>query len=346
VETLYFDPDGTTLKISWEANSKSHTTTLNYKIQDNTLAIYGTNSEGAVNLTLSGPADLGDRIEFSQSSQPDDYIFYKTYSAARAFLDNGAKSIDLASILPGRTMYLYCNNSNGTGIGTISFLPGNVIAEKEFGDEEERGTFEIEGNIVYTKFDNEPRRAHVAVYYDGKKIIFREEEGDTTTFYFTEADARNSEPVDCDDEDSTEVSSFGFVGDFMNDGYCKAGESDIVLGGAKGIIHGWHDEDYPLQMLIVLNADGTKILCMQYDFHYYDDAGHMGSGQNGTDEGLPENSSISGNHLVLTGSYDIEFDGTLEDGHYAGTWRQQASQINSEYNGSGTFEITLAEVKK
>ncbi|WP_456452127.1 Ig-like domain-containing protein [Hydrogenimonas sp.] len=370
VGKFFFAADGRLL-ISWEGDDTQEEE--GYRISGNLLETYdeeGSETHKAVEVT-------DDFIRFEEEEGDFTTLFFSYEKAAASdpvdCSDEGRR-IEVSGIVSG-TVLFYDENNRTVAVPSDAWVGITAESQKSswnrltcpvdatgrFGDrcyieEDEEGvrrafadaseTFQL----VVFKNHIEPENSH----WNCGEDLYRYVGGSVPHGEWSRIEVRPSdyesragEACDGMDEGGSEegpVVYDGFEGEFMNSSYCLAGAGDRVLVGVGGTVEGWHGESYPLQLLVVLDERESRVKCFMYDFHHYYD-GQMGGGQSGTDHNEPQLSSLEADRLRLDGSYDFVFDGTLsESGLYEGTWRQSASEINGEYDGSGSFRIELVEL--
>ena len=370
VGKFFFASDGRLL-ISWDGNDTQQQE--RYRISGDLLETY--DEEGSDLLKAVEIAD--DFVRFEEEGDDIMTLFFSyDRAAASAPVDcGGDRRIEVSGLVSGRVIF-YDENNDTVAVPAdawVGITPESqkrdwnrmtcpVDATGHFGDrcyieEDEEGVRRAFADasetyqLVVFKNHVEPENFHWNCGEDLYRFVGESvPRGEWERIEVRPSDYESRAGEACDGMAEEHASSGGpvaydgFEGDFMNSSYCRAEEGDRVLGGVGGTVEGWHGESYPLQLLVVLDARESRVKCFMYDFHHYYD-GEMGGGQNGTDQNEPQRSVLEADRLRLEGSYDFVFDGTLsESGLYEGTWRQSASEINGEYDGSGSFRIELSEL--
>jgi len=178
--------------------------------------IQGGSDSGTETLEISGKTIIvhNEDTDIYQVTVKDKYIALKSKDNALDFYFNKAdaearltptsttgSSRTLTDLIVGKTLYQHCNNTIetitfGTN-GKITFIDGNGVSEET--------SYRISGNIIYTTEDG-TEEIHTLIESNNQFIKFDEQNhGETTTFYFSRADAVSSPAKDCGEDDTTSV---------------------------------------------------------------------------------------------------------------------------------------------
>lgn len=310
--------------------------------EDNSYTIVGENKGNyiEVDYKANGALDSHTRLYFNKTKAEAYFNSIKGGDAAKSLQD----------LIVGKTYYVTADGEDveTPHVETLHFgEDGETLTDTwEENGETKQGTFHysIDGDMLEIQGKEEDgtpfdlKFSNVKVLDDG--IVFENVKGDVEVgeLYYTYDAAAKALPH--------KIIYSGFTGEAMKDGHCTASAEDIVLVGSNGTLNGWHDQDnYPLQMLIVLDKDGKHLECFSYDFHKYNDEGNMGSGQSGTDGGITDY-VVSSSNFNLKGSYNTEFKGSMDSNYlYSGQWEEKPTENNFNYSGSGTFSIQLKRLR-
>jgi len=361
----YIDHDETGMRTAFEDNSETFQVVVfknhiepseyNWNCGEDLYAYIGSNeANGAWSSLIVKDEDYQDRsdevctqtaigsVEYLGNS----FDIFKV-SSYMSDMPNNEVQIFLLSgdiIADGSLQFTISNSRFSTNIDLKNaLLNGDVYLSKE--DMIENGVqFFKDGYFTGVDFTSGSIKLHwlgndqYSIDQNGAELLIANDPLTFTTMIVQWSDENHNSNEDIQEE--------YFVGDFMNSANCQISNTDIVFRGNNGTLYGWHEEDYPLQLFIVLNEDFTALKCLYYDFHKYYDDGEMGSGQSGTDEGTPEKSIILGDDMQLYGSYSFKFEGNfVGDNVFQGTWYQVGDDKNGNYTDSGGFSIPLEEVK-
>jgi hypothetical protein len=173
--------------------------------------IKGGDDSGVDPVTIEGTSFFtGNEEHIIQGSQ-DQYLevltnnnldrLYYSQADAEAYLDSlgGDAANALSDLIVGKTLYQNCDGN----IESITFGTDGVL---RFSDDSSTETYRIDGNTIYTN-DGDGEKTHPLLESTDTYIKFDDGDGETTTFYFSEEDAKNAPADDCVDGGDIEVSN-------------------------------------------------------------------------------------------------------------------------------------------
>jgi len=105
-------------------------------------------------------------------------------------------SSSISDLIVGKTLYQNCDGH----IESITFGTDGIITWIEDGHTETE-SYRIDGNTIYTN-DGDGENVHILLESTDTYIKFDDGDGETTTFYFSEEDAKNAPADDCDEDGS------------------------------------------------------------------------------------------------------------------------------------------------
>ncbi len=204
VTKLVFNQDVTAI----EATSPNKTENWGISIEGNKL-VFSDDTDGSYTIIsqANGYIYFDDRYA-NGSKDGDGHRLYANKADAEAYLAtlNGGSTAaaggSLSDLIVGKTLYENCNGD----INSITFGTDGHISWIEDGQKETE-TYRIDGNTIYIN-DGDGEEAHPLLESTDTYVKLGDEDGDTRTFYFSEADAQNAPADECGDGDNTLQNSF------------------------------------------------------------------------------------------------------------------------------------------
>ena len=172
--------------------------TFDYTITDDGKISYSNSEESGDTGLISVESVESDYLKVCEDGDCNTYMFYDE-AKAQSFVDthnrDGSNSLDLATLLVGKTLYLHAIVDGVDGAEELTFGSDNKMTYKEIDGEIEEGGYAIDGNVVTTyedEEDGEEVETHTVIESTDKYIKFDEGDGETSTFYYDRDDALNA----------------------------------------------------------------------------------------------------------------------------------------------------------